>query len=275
LVIEDPQILIETVCNEYCGKGNEFSSFLILFDEFGRFLEYAAENPGLAGDSALQQIFQGVQDNKDKCYFLGMIQYELKTYLKRVKSSQNFALQRYITRYDTAQKTHLSSNLETLFAHLMEKKNPEILENIIAKNNYSGLHSIMTENLPNFEKQKVWRDFDTFMKVIVEGCWPLHPTTVWFLSETQDIVQKRSAISFIENELNKKCEQEFYPNSPEKSYIYPVDLCMGDMFQEILASEKIAGGIIAQQLDEILKKYRGKLEAMVYRFKGIINSLLF
>jgi len=52
---ESAQDLITTVCNVYCGTEGPFSSMLFLFDEFGRYLEYVAEKPLLAGDFVLQQ----------------------------------------------------------------------------------------------------------------------------------------------------------------------------------------------------------------------------
>ncbi len=75
---ESAQELINTLCEVYCGHGGAFAGVVILFDEFGRYLEYAADKPRLAGDAALQQIFQGVQDNIGKVRFVGFIQYELR-----------------------------------------------------------------------------------------------------------------------------------------------------------------------------------------------------
>ncbi|MEI6415913.1 MAG: hypothetical protein WCP34_16880, partial [Pseudomonadota bacterium] len=114
---ESAQELINTLCELYCGPNGAFSSVVIFFDEFGRYLEYAADKPRLAGDAALQQIFQGVQDNSGKVRFVGFIQYELKAYLKRFGSADLRQLQRYITRFDAAQKWYLSTNLETIFGH--------------------------------------------------------------------------------------------------------------------------------------------------------------
>ncbi|WP_140269946.1 hypothetical protein, partial [Vibrio parahaemolyticus] len=91
---ESAQELIDTLCNLYCGEKGPFSQIIIMFDEFGRYLEYAADKPHLAGDVALQQIFQGIQDNSDKVRFVGFIQYELKTYLKRFGGAGLRQLQR-------------------------------------------------------------------------------------------------------------------------------------------------------------------------------------
>ena len=55
------------------------------------------------------------------CHFLGFIQYELKAYLQRFGGADLRHLQRYLTRFDGADKAYLSTNLETLFAHLIHK----------------------------------------------------------------------------------------------------------------------------------------------------------
>lgn len=128
---ESAQDLIKTVCDVYCGDDGKFSGLFIFFDEFGRYLEYTAEKPNLAGDSALQQIFQGIQDSSEKARFVGFIQYELKAYLSRFNQRDLLQLQRYITRFDSSEKLYLSSNLETLFAHLIEKRNKEELTQLL------------------------------------------------------------------------------------------------------------------------------------------------
>ena len=67
---ESPQQLIQTLCETYCGEDGEFKNLLIVFDEFGRYLEFAVERPYIAGDAALQQLFEAVQDNSDHCLMM-------------------------------------------------------------------------------------------------------------------------------------------------------------------------------------------------------------
>ncbi|MDM8517172.1 hypothetical protein QUF76_13305 [Desulfobacterales bacterium HSG16] len=81
---ESPKQLIQTLCEQYCGEKGHFQTVLVLFDEFGRYLEFASEKPHIAGDAALQQLFEGVQDNVEKCFLLCFIQYELKAYISRI-----------------------------------------------------------------------------------------------------------------------------------------------------------------------------------------------
>ncbi|HMN13426.1 MAG TPA: hypothetical protein PKD55_13980 [Bellilinea sp.] len=159
---ESAQDLINTVCECYCGENGFFTNLVILFDEFGRYLEYAAEKPWLAGDSALQQIFQGVQDNAAHVRFVGFIQYELKAYLNRFSQKELSQLQRYITRFDSAQKLFLSTNLETLFAHLIEKKDVARLNTLMElegnKQSANEAHALLCQNLPGINKFPVWKD---------------------------------------------------------------------------------------------------------------------
>lgn len=113
--------ILDTLLKEYCGLRGQFDGIVILFDEFGRFLEYAGENPGAAGDSALQQIFEAVQNAQSDIQFVGFIQSDIKSYLQRVDKTSNIS--RYIDRYDSGEKVYLSSNLETVFANLLEHRN--------------------------------------------------------------------------------------------------------------------------------------------------------
>ena len=111
---------IQVVKQTYCGPGKPFAGVVILFDEFGRYLEFSVQKPHVAGSGALQQLFECVQANSDGVFLLCFIQYELKATYPRCK---NYAsLSRYVTRYDSLRKVRLSTNLETLIANLFEKK---------------------------------------------------------------------------------------------------------------------------------------------------------
>ncbi|NLK00089.1 MAG: hypothetical protein GX318_02475, partial [Clostridia bacterium] len=115
----------------YCGTGKPFASIVILFDEFGRYMEFAVQKPHVAGSGALQQLFECVQAYGDGVFFLGFVQYELKAYISRVAPELREDLNRYVTRYETVRKVRLSTNLETLMSNLLEKKNQaEILRRL-------------------------------------------------------------------------------------------------------------------------------------------------
>ncbi|MDM8542782.1 hypothetical protein QUF90_17035 [Desulfococcaceae bacterium HSG9] len=230
------------MCDHYCSADGPFRSVIILFDEFGRYLKFAAERPYIAGDAALQQLFEGVQNNSDQCFLLCFIQYELKAYISRVSYEKQDTLKRYIGRYDSAPKFYLSTNLETLFANLIHKQDREFLAKYLLadKTQWKTLHESIQKWFPKEANRNVWLDSELFQKVILEGCWPLHPLSVWFLchlSSTGKELQQRSAISFIEEVLSQEIETEL--NDKQGAWCIPATrLCTPSLFEELLASEE-------------------------------------
>lgn len=260
---ESAQDLITAVCQSYCGDDGPFANMVILFDEFGRYLEYAADKPWLAGDSALQQVFQGVQDNANQAKFVGFIQYELKAYLSRFGQKDRSQLQRYITRFDSAQKFFLSTNLETLFAHLIEKRDASVLNTLMEldENRRAAVeaHSLLSRNLPGIAQLPVWSDIKKFQQVIVKGCWPLNPLTTWFLTRQQDIVQSRSALTFIKDILDTAAGKNIEPDGTHLYTVSPAELVLRSMLDEITAAERVKGGVVAETLCTLLEKYGASL----------------
>ena len=255
---ESPTQLIETLCEHYCGPGKPFQRMLILFDEFGRFLEFAADRPHIAGDAALQQIYEGVQNNSDKCSMLCLNQYELKTYLSRITRDSQSTIQRYITRYDSSKKYYLSSNLETLFAHLIQKKDADYLSNYLEQSkieNHGFLKDIQRW-FPSSEQQSVWQEGDLFQHVIVKGCWPLHPLATWFLCRSSAFLQQRSAITFVADAFER--EENRVINLGDTPWtISATTLCDSPLIKELIAAEEYGqAGAVAQSYEAVTQKYQ-------------------
>ncbi len=260
---ESPQQLIQTVSQYYCGEGGPFQGMLILFDEFGRYLEFAAERPHVAGDAALQQLFEGVQDNADRCFLLCLVQYELKVYLQRISRAGQSSIQRYVTRYDAAKKYHLSTNMETLIAHLLEKRDPDHLNNYLFSSSgdqeWHTMHSCIRKWFPKADQYAVWRDPDRFRQVIVQGCWPLSPFAVWFLCRLEDMLQQRSAITFVKEALDRESERLVADGASPWS-ISAARLCHGSLVDELVAREEYGDkGAIAQAYKAVEERYRHDL----------------
>jgi hypothetical protein len=258
---ESAQELLDTLCDVYCGVDGYFSSVVILFDEFGRYLEYVAEKPLLAGDAALQQVFQGVQDNSDKIRFIGFTQYELKSYMQRFGNADLRQLQRYISRFDAAQKWFLSTNLETLFAHMIGKKQP--LLNQVWQETHSAQSSETTRQLmhvalPATQKLPVWRDAEQFSRVIAEGCWPLHPLATWFLTRQKDVVQSRSAMTFVK-EMLERSAAETAVVAGRLRQVSAAELVLHSMLPEMIAAERATGSVVAETLQLLLEKFQAHL----------------
>lgn len=228
-------------------SGTKFEISELLFDEFGRFIEYTAANPTIAGDAALQQIFEAVQTANGKIIFAGFIQNELKAYLSRIEKTANIT--RYIDRYRTAcENLFLSSNFETILANILKKSGPEfdrLVENAIG--HYNNYHTKIQSALSRWDrsavKKSVWVTPDLYKSVILKGCYPLHPITVWLLSGSHQWMQQRSTLAFVAEMFDQVSSSEI--DSAWLPYIYPVQLIDSGIFNEMLNSEE--KGLVSSQ----------------------------
>ncbi|KZZ84379.1 hypothetical protein [Bacillus sp. SJS] len=231
------------ISQNLCGDRGPFNKILVLFDEFGRYIEFASSYPTRAGDSALQQIYEAVQDSDDKILFVGFIQSDLKSYLTRVDRSSN--INRYVGRYEASEKIHLSSNLETIFANLIERTNQIAFKELIQEKlnkeeetkNWRRFHTDLLSWLPSAENSSVWNDYNHFQKVILEGIYPLHPMTTWMLSNLSSWLQQRSSLTFLEKQIENFNEVKLH-DFGTLPFIPATSIIQSDFFKELLAAEQ-------------------------------------
>lgn len=264
---------IRVVKETYCGEDKPFAGILIIFDEFGRYMEFSVRKPHIAGSGALQQLFECVQANSDGVFLLCFIQYELKAYISRVAPELRDDLNRYVTRYDSVQKVRLSTNLETLIANLLEKKDKRALEQQVkeAYGSIDSIHSKMKKWFPDFRNYAVWIDPVQFEHIICEGCWPFHPLATWALCKLSSIgktLQQRSAFSL---------SADVYQDVQNKDVatvksITAVNLCIDALIDEFLASEKYGQqGATAHAYEHVIQKYIYEVSEVE---KGVLKAIL-
>lgn len=260
---------------ELCGEGKPFNKILILFDELGRYFEYTAANPTVAGEAALQQIFEAIQNSDGKIIFAGFLQYELEVYLRVMEKTSNSA--RFVGRYNTAsEKLYLSSNFETILANILKKREPSFSRVVgTAVGKYERFHSKMQSALIRWDrsanKKGVWTSQELYNTVILKGCYPLHPITVWLLSGSHVWMQQRSTLAFtsemFENVADEELEGTWLP------YIYPAQVIDSSIFNEMLNSEE--KGLVSSQYcmlyRDIISKIDDKLSALE---KTVLKAIL-
>ena len=271
--------ILEMLISEYCGINGKFEHVILLFDEFGRYLEYASGvNAAKSGDSALQQIFETVQNANGVLQVINFIQSDIKTYLQRVDQTKNIS--RYIGRYDASDKYYISSNLETVFANLIQRKDKIAFEEniIVWQKNNENLWKDIFEKLNRWLVTKgMWRDYALFRKVIVEGIYPMHPVSTFMLTQLSDYLQNRSSLTLISQNIENSKEVDISDNT---FLIMPETLMRGDLYTEMLAAEQ-EGKQPSQQCiryDNILRRYGDKLSEkslFVLRSNLILRILRF
>ena len=235
--------VITVAAREYCGSGKPFRSLIILFDEFGRYTEFATERSHIAGSGALQDLFEGIQANAGVACFAGFIQFELNAYTQRVAPENRNEILRYVTRYQTANRVYLSINLETLIASLIEKKKPAQLDqwfdSASAREESKEAAERIAKWFPQALNHRLWNDPDQFHSVIRKGCWPLSPFSAWFLfhlAASGKHLQERSALALLSDVFER-----FHNHSVDKQGAWclaPVDFWSDSLQHELITSEE-------------------------------------
>lgn len=270
--------ILEMILSKYCGLNGDFDNVVILFDEFGRFLEYASgTDGGKSGDNALQEIFEVSQNAGGALSIINFIQTDIKTYLLRVDQSRN--LSRYIGRYDESEKYHISSNLETVFANLINRKDRSEFNKIVdwqAKKE-EDWKSLFKQIGRWISATGIWGNYEKFRKVVVEGIYPMHPVSVLMLTQLSDYLQNRSSMNLISQSIGEISEEDLDDNIP---LVMPSELMQGDLYTEMLAAETSGRhrSDICIRFDNVLKKNEQKLNSVqiaVLRANLVTRALRF
>lgn len=232
--------ILSELTQNLCSHNKPFNKVLVLFDEFGRYIEYAAANPAVAGEAALQQIFEAVQTASGSIVFVGFIQSELDAYLAKIEKTSNII--RYVGRYKASENLFLSSNFETILANLLQKVDEKAFERIVgnALDRYGHFHSNMSSAINRWDrsavKKGVWTNNQLYNSVILRGCYPLHPITVWLLSNMNSWMQQRSAITFAAEMIDRISADAI--QGTWLPYVYPVNIIDSGIYNEMLNSEE-------------------------------------
>jgi len=240
---ESVRDVIDAAATEYCGEGKPFARLLVLFDEFGRYTEFATLRSQIAGSGVLQDLFEGIQSHADVACFVGFIQFELNAYVQRVAPEFRNDILRYVTRYQTARKAYLSINLETLLASLLEKRQPGQLDSWFdteqARRESDGVMGAINAWFPQSSNHRLWTTQEQFHSVIRKGCWPLSPYSTWFLfslAAAGKHLQERSALALLGDAL-ARCEERAVVDEGSPM-LAPVDLWSDALQQELITSEE-------------------------------------
>lgn len=267
--------LLQTIVENYCRAGQKYGTLLIIFDEFGKYMSFSSQNSGVAGSGALQLLFEGVT-SKSEIHFLGMSQYDLKQYVSTVsKVNENAVneINRYVTRYDNAQRLFLSVNLESLIASLMEKRSCfDSVKTVLHVPREIDRKQIISY-FPSLGDRDVWQIQNQFEEQIVYGCWPLSYSSTMVLSlisSVRNTLQQRSIFQIINDTLERFPTIE----DPNHFQIYPCDLFENGIEDEFYNSEQ--SGIDSRGVTicyrEIIDLYGSKLSS---ELKLVLQGIVF
>ncbi len=268
--------LIPSIASANCGEGKHYRSMLIVFDEFGKYMMFAASNESIAGSGIMQQLFEGIQSTATKigknqkwlASLLGLSQLDLKEYQVSSDSDINTInnKSRYVTRFDGAKRFYLSVSFESLIANLIEKKNPSILPDLNNSEVYKNTklkQDLILHRFPSAKQLPVWVNETQFIKNVCLGCWPLSPYSVWmltYITSVNNILQQRSSLNLLGAIFEKYKSLEIVLD--DSFYIHPTDFYDVGLGQEFLSSEQHSNDPFssATKCHSILEKYSNQMK---------------
>ncbi len=268
---ESVRDVIDVTVREYCGKGKPYRCLLVLFDEFGKYTEFATVRSQIAGSGVLQDLFEAIQANANSTCFVGFIQFELNAYVQRVAPEYKNEILRYITRYQLANRVYLSINLETLIANLIEKRQHKLLDKWFDSDRAKGVSQAAMANLarwfPQSKNHRLWGDSDQFHAVIRKGCWPLSPYSTWllfYLASGGKYLWERSALALL-GDVFEHHEKAEVPSDGDWS-LSPADLWSADLQQDLFSSEDSGQqGSITHAYASVMARHGSRLSPELQR----------
>jgi len=268
---ESVRDVVDTAVREYCGTNKPYRTLLILFDEFGKYTEFATVKSQIAGSGVLQDLFEAVQSNSTGACFTGFIQFELNAYVQRIPPEYRNEILRYVTRYQAAKRVYLSVNMETLVAHLIEKREPEELDSWFDTPEAKGASEATMQDLgrwfPSSRNHRLWNDPEQFHTVVCKGCWPLSPYSTWFLFHLAaggKHLQERSALALLGG-LFDRLGDEPVGNEAHWS-LAPADFWSDELQQELITSEEGGQqGAIAHAYASVIARHGANLSGDLRR----------
>jgi len=218
--------IIEDLINKLCkGENAPFQGILILFDELYEYLRNWATDPTGSGGMFLQNITDACEKYKGKIALLSLTQ-RLPSRVTPPKNSEDY--KRLVSRIEITSSTYNpKASLELVLDGLLNQKSSESSDwGNFEKKWGDELRrkslKVFTSYAAEYYRGINWKHED-FYKHLTIGCFPLHPLTSYLLCNLS-FTQGRSAIDFVQKEV-----EEFINNRPveengQLNFIYPIAL---------------------------------------------------
>ncbi len=223
----NPKVILEEISQKLCGDDKPFGRVLIIFDEIGRYIEWLGTKRQY-DPSIMQQLYEGIKNSNGKIAFLSFIQFPLTTYFSHLSPGIYATIARYVDRYKSARKYHLSTVLESVFANLID-----VLDGS-GFNDYSNLQESLLRWQPQLANSIHWTDKNYYINLICKKLIPFHPLTIALLAKLSEYTQKRGPLMILRDLLIKAKNYEI---STVPS-IYPVSIFDTDFKDDVIKMEQ-------------------------------------
>lgn len=228
---------------KHCAKDKPLGGLLILFDEFSLYVQRYARDKAVG---ELQDLLQGVQDQRERAVFLAFAQHDPDEVATQMLHGGQ-PLQSLKKELDRLPRRFALYSLMESVLDAYLKQDPgawdEFLQNPRVKGTLFGSESETTWDLFNkhYDSELMWTN-QKFRDVVVKGCFPLHPTTTALLCQLkmrqgQDISGTRTVLGFVRDQLDSIEDLPAHENG-RVNWILPIALV--DYFGERLVGDNAA-----------------------------------
>jgi len=213
---------------EFCGEGKPLGGILVLFDEFSLYIQRYAQRSA-AGE--LQDLLNGIEDQKGKAVFLCFAQHDPVTMARNIlKTGQGLeSLEKELNRIP--RKVSLYSLMESVIdSYLNQPENawrdfrstPEARGPLARASNIT-----MDVFRKRYEDTLHW-ETEKFDEIVTKGCFPLHPLTTALLSDLRlqsmaTVGNPRTVLGFVFEQITSR-KDRIALDGNKISWVLPVEL---------------------------------------------------
>ncbi|WP_192822483.1 hypothetical protein [Rufibacter sp. LB8] len=205
-----PKQVIESVVERYCGEGKPFAGLLILYDEFGRFVQdYATEYDLLSRNQPLQNLLEAVAGLQSKAAIVAFTQANPEGIAKRAmgaNSSRLDEVNRELTRFPDPGRKVLVSPLEAVLGDFLQQ-DKDLLGTILDENQTAEANLDAAVDMTKLLFQARYSTWSSqqLQNQLGYECFPLHPLTTALLCTLgiRETVSARPSLGFVKETFQR------------------------------------------------------------------------
>lgn len=202
--------VIESVVQEFCGDGKPFAGLLVLFDEFGRYIDdYAREYDLLSKNQPLQNLLEGIASMQSRAAIVAFTQANPEGIARRVMGANAARLEevnKELTRFPDPQRKALVSPLEAVLGDFL--KQDETNWNTLldaSPDAEAGLDAAIDMTKVLFPARYASWTPKQVQDQLGYECFPLHPLTTALLCTLgiRETVSARPSLGFVQEAFRR------------------------------------------------------------------------
>ncbi|MBT9394808.1 hypothetical protein KLP40_16700 [Hymenobacter sp. NST-14] len=248
----NPKEMLEQVVKDYCGdpdSGKPCSGILILFDEFGRFVESYAGNYDTQGENLpLQSLLDAMETLRNRAAFVSFTQYKPEEIARRKLQARGAGAEtmanivQELNRLPANQHHALASPLEAVLDGYLQQQDDQwndlTADDAIWDEVVNAIDLVKLLFPVRYTEANGWTD-EKLREAIGKGCFPLHPlTTALLCGASLRGDTARSVLGFVEDRIRAWAPLPALTPDGHLNWVYPIELVA--YFGEALAPSETA-----------------------------------